>query len=748
MATVQQQAFRLAPQRYTISQLIQIARDAKYPFDLSKFTYDAARGRSDLLDLFPRLTASTAGVVPPLGDIAVPYRRSSAQRARGWSSESLDATSDVVSFSGNTAFPTSAEPKRQPSNPPMEPKTQKDVGFAKFLKKHSSPNHNRVTTGGRIVPMEKRGSPPKFDLNRPRVSAEIFHRGYKDEYDPSGSLLTTPASVDTDNLTSGGIKPVMSPDRDLLQQDVQAAMHSARDQANVIGAHMPSYGHQMQAHGFPVMGQFPPTPAYYYMPNPAYNSNVMYGAPAAWHGPISGPGLMPERDKFEGVEPTTQLLVTAQSCLAQAQAQYDLLDRQLKTMDRHRAMNSHDPSLATQRMAVVQQRADIKAMVNRLSVQVEMLQNCKSTGAESPSGFAASARPFVPQADLQRSPETLRPHSASDSVEFTAEADRGYVEKSPVPVPRSRKIIAIVPPPSKDTAQKKKSQAAVKTAERESVWEVDQWGVRYRDSSNKSVGTVLHQTEPTKPSIPKRPAGQPAIAPRKISKDIGAPPEVIEWNEGRPGPLPEELAGMTEVYYDALRLPVGVIAVFALANGDSFEVFGANLQPGDSSMGAWERSYWQEKPTFTRKILSDLRSKAQIVDGHLYDDEFLLGKPKQTPVSAFDVQDMLEEAIRVEADRRQKVASAPQVEPTQNIDENKMSSLDDLSNKGLSSVSIQDIHATVRLPPSFDGTTETGRRDAKSVLTATNKNRSPRVLHRSAPNGGAWYGPHCRRVDS
>jgi hypothetical protein len=40
-----QSARRLPPQRYSISRLLQIAAETKSSFDLSKFTYDAARGK-------------------------------------------------------------------------------------------------------------------------------------------------------------------------------------------------------------------------------------------------------------------------------------------------------------------------------------------------------------------------------------------------------------------------------------------------------------------------------------------------------------------------------------------------------------------------------------------------------------------------------------------------------------------------------------------------------------------------------
>ncbi|RJE18388.1 hypothetical protein PHISCL_09276 [Aspergillus sclerotialis] len=53
-------------------------------------------------------------------------------------------------------------PSRQPKNPPRGTLAQNDTGFARFLKEHSSPKHQRVTAGGRIVPMDPSTPAPKM----------------------------------------------------------------------------------------------------------------------------------------------------------------------------------------------------------------------------------------------------------------------------------------------------------------------------------------------------------------------------------------------------------------------------------------------------------------------------------------------------------------------------------------------------------------------------------------------------------
>ena len=69
---------------------------------------------------------------------------------------------------------------------------------------------------------------------------------------------------------------------------------------------------------------------------------------------------------------------------------------------------------------------------------------------------------------------------------------------------------------------------------------------------------------------------------------------------------------------------------------------------------------------------------------------------------------------------------------------------DPMGNKGYSSVTVQNVHATFHLPPTLHGAGDGRRRNAISMLTSASKIRSPRVVHRS--DGGKWLGPHFRGV--
>ncbi|KAL9594612.1 MAG: hypothetical protein Q9219_006942 [cf. Caloplaca sp. 3 TL-2023] len=81
---------------------------------------------------------------------------------------------------------TYIHPIRQPFNPPEVPPgvplSQKHAGFARFLKQHASPPHQRVTAGGRIVPAGPLAPPPMMVL--PSINSVINNSG---KHDVAGS---------------------------------------------------------------------------------------------------------------------------------------------------------------------------------------------------------------------------------------------------------------------------------------------------------------------------------------------------------------------------------------------------------------------------------------------------------------------------------------------------------------------------------------------------------------------------------
>ena len=154
----------------------------KTPFDLSRLSFAVFHGKNTFCSehdeqsvllriapfLFTDFGPSPAGFVKPSGayarGFAMPLQDISVNRNRGWSLDTASSAEEYGAFSGSDR--RLLEPRRQPVNAPGSPggRGQVDAGFVRFLKKHSSPTHQRVTAGGRIVPMERPSAPPPFKV--------------------------------------------------------------------------------------------------------------------------------------------------------------------------------------------------------------------------------------------------------------------------------------------------------------------------------------------------------------------------------------------------------------------------------------------------------------------------------------------------------------------------------------------------------------------------------------------------------
>src|SRR5271155_5318477 len=166
--------------RYSIATLLWIGRlceTKKTPFDLSRLSFAVFHGKKAIrsnptLDRYSHnspyfLSAdlpSPAGFVKPCGAHArtynMPLQDVSVNRNRGWSLNTASSGEDYVVFSDSGR--RLLEPERQPVNAPGSPggRLQADEGFVRFLRTHSSPTRQRVTAGGRIVPIEPPSAPP------------------------------------------------------------------------------------------------------------------------------------------------------------------------------------------------------------------------------------------------------------------------------------------------------------------------------------------------------------------------------------------------------------------------------------------------------------------------------------------------------------------------------------------------------------------------------------------------------------
>ena len=783
------------------------------------------------------LTSAAAGIVPPLGDCAMLLRRSSGNRTRGWSSESIISVEEPVLLPGNTNSATStfsARPVRQPFNPPAEDVNQKDEGFVRFLKKHSSPTHNRVTAGGRIVPMEKRSSPPKFALSQENSYTASYTEGTaQQEFSLRTQLTCTTAEHAP---AASGAHQHAYPQRFWSGQETNPVttiadgpdtagtdQHAgAGEKDNGLGG---SYEPRDDTKAWPgmvpdvqcpgstnpqFMGALP-----YYLPYmyQAYSPGFPYGPAASYSADIE-PFTMTGQAGY-GLDQGYLQLTTAQERFNQAEDAYNNFDLQLKELDRHRAMSHHDPNISNQRMAIVERRAGMKDLMQRARRQLDLEQSSKYHHSHSFLGTNAAIPPFVSQAfDDPKAAETTQ---SQPKVDHTVKTSLGKSQ----PAAKSR-AIPILPPPDLNRIEEQAPQKVNMRSEirQHGLWYNDQGEVvvghprevkeeqdlmleaklgasdasaRYPGRDNDQYNSAYNNEEPS-----GRASGN-VSNPQDIPAAEAS--ETTKWLDTNVGHAPKEVEDYYDLHLDAMRLPTGVVTRCPMVGGGKINIPGSGLQrPQSSQTGDWEKQYWQQKPVFTRAMLANLKKKAEISQLELVGDEFfadLAALPHTDSDKENDVPSPgTQRRAKVEKYMQGKVAngfareSAPlgqlslsgvNVQMGNNATGSKAATTyttppkgtlsatgadqsinaivtdladsewaaDQLSNKGYSSVSVQNVHATVRLPPALDGSADSVQRSAVSLLNAAGKNGSPRarVLHRSTPNGRAWYGPHYRPVE-
>ena len=767
----------------------------------------------------------------------MPLRRSSGNRSRGWSSESIISVEEPTLLPGNMNSTTSTfsiRPVRQPLNPPAEDVNQKDEGFVRFLKKHASPTHNRVTAGGRIVPMEKRASPPKFALSQENSYTASYTEGTAQQ---EFSLRTQMKCETAENAPApSGLDRHTYPAQFWSGQEINAESNIA-DGADTTGADQHvgvgeknnglggSYEPQDYTKAWPgmvpgvqypdstnpqLMGSLP-----YYLPYmyQSYSPGFPYG-PAASYSTDVQPFAM-TGPATNGLDQGYFQLTTAQERFNQAEDAYNNFDLQLKELDRHRAVSHHDPNIANQRMAIVERRAAMKDLMQRATRQLELEQSSRYHHSPSFMSTHAAVPPFVSQ--------TFDDSKAAEITQSQPEIDHTVKTRLTKLHPASRsRAIPILPPPDLDQIEEEAPQKLVMKSE------TMRDGFRYNDQGRFVVGypqevkeepdllleaeidapdtDANHSGEPGNQHIPafgdKDPSGRP-------SENISGPQdtaaaetaETTKWLDTKVGPAPKEVEDFYDIHLDAMRLPTGVVTKCPMVGSGQINIPGSGLQrPQSTQMGDWEKQYWERKPVFTKAMLANLKKKADISHLELVSYEFFAGLGASPDADSDKENDVpspgTQRRAKVEKYMQGKVAnsstrenaplgqlslSGVNVQMGNNTTSSKAATtyttppkaiisaigadqsangiatdlsdadwdFDQLSNKGYSSVSVQNVHATVRLPPALDGSADAGQRSAVSLLNAAGKNGSPRarILQRSTPNGRAWYGPHYRQVE-
>jgi hypothetical protein len=393
-------------------------------------------------------------VVEQLGHCAVSLRRTSANRPRGWSTETASTSEEVVIIEGNNV--RLAHPERQPHGPPGEHEAQKDEGFARFLKKHSSPTHNRVTAGGRIVPMEKRETPPKFDLGQLAPASSILLDPSKQAGLPLGTEYGSnfPSMNGANGFRADFSHRVRSwAEENPLEHDINAsnvANHDSSQKTTALSGRVPA-----QPESFPNPVPIQHQPLQQRGPLPIWpNQFLPQMNPSAYPGMIypeltwlyPQPVVLPEAEPSvpAAYEPETQSMTMSQHCLYHSRMLYGRLEEQLRGIDRRRAQGAHNPELSQQRLTIAQHRDEARTLIKNLEAHVAMEQQLAHL--QGAMVFSAPLNVRAPSYVPQRAGPASR---TTDSTPLTSKPPESWMTTNKTHSGAKRKPIPIMPPPDR-----------------------------------------------------------------------------------------------------------------------------------------------------------------------------------------------------------------------------------------------------------------------------------------------------------
>ncbi|KAK5103619.1 hypothetical protein LTS08_003037 [Lithohypha guttulata] len=383
-------------------------------------------------------------------------RKSSASIARSANNETA-STADLLVFQGNRVL----RPDRQPTFPPPVER-QKDEGFVKFLKKHSSPTHNRITAGGRIVPMEPR-SPPPFSLpsnitNCPQAqsSSQPSDKNTGKTDDNQWTLLPPHSQDQNDYILQNEREQALQFNVEPPSMSDLGAPHDVYSYSGHSG-----YGYQgtQMAMGNVPAPMVMPSPVHTMYSTPQAGGPVMHQSPTQQilmgyqHNGMPNMGMgvsLVDQYNADGwpvfnlayAQPMPpQQVMPPQQMLAAYEQHYASLDQQLKDIDRHRAMHHLDARLAAQRKVIVQQRSDAKDTIKEFQVMLGLRRQFNTSQDSWDTGFNVDAPAYIPRTNITAG------STVTHKPSFDIFQDSSAIEK-----PRlngQKRVIPIVAPPER-----------------------------------------------------------------------------------------------------------------------------------------------------------------------------------------------------------------------------------------------------------------------------------------------------------
>lgn len=534
-------------------------------------------------------------------------RKSSASFAKA---ANIDTTSnsDVLLFQGNRV----THPGRQPKLPPPVER-QKDEGFARFLKKHSSPTHNRVTAGGRIVPMEPR-SPPIFALdsnvtNRPQAVQEdqeiqdVQRNGYHrrdqglENQQPYENIEFGPGKAQQ-NAQSAAVRPVPEQGNMMApiffpQQAANNPTHAHMNTGYVSGpmlTPMRAFVPEQQMGG-PVMPQ--PMQGQPMAYNPYHSPPLMVSSMPSSNDFGSSPSWSMLEQNFVPQDPSHHILAAYQMLVAWEQ-HYVELDQQLKNIDRHRAMHQLDPYLAEQRRTIVQQRSDAKDFVKEYQAMLGVRRLIDSSQDSFTTSFNVDAPAYVP-ARFFDSTDSMSNNHTNEPIHNTPGTDKPKGSTT-------RRAIPIVSPSDKSKNETKPQPEVTRDLTTQDAGDVDEWGVQnrlappeiHREQSRLSnmLQAEQHRLSSSRNSTLEHPSrsqssdqSQQGVSVDRVPDVVNAEADIDDDANVLPAPenIPRDNADEMQQVMDAIGKPKGTVTRVRLLDNRVIDVQGQGLNLSSTS---------------------------------------------------------------------------------------------------------------------------------------------------------------------
>ena len=471
--------------------------------------------------------------------------------------------------------------------------------------------------------MEKRETPPKFELLdasqqsdlssfEPTKQGTSMHQGSngtRARSFPGGEQHSSASVPGALNNSSGDL--VNNGNTDPVVANSTAASH-VQDYTQAV---LPQQAPQLSPWASYV---FPPMAVPTYPSSPGLINCSQLNWPCQLNPSAARAFLSPSAQ----LDPESQPMTMNQQLLGKARNIYDGFEKQLKEIDRHRAMSQYDPTLSYRRLQAAQARDEMRTFIRQVEKQVaieQSLAHLQGAMVFTPQ-LNVQAPAYIPQSVMAEQQGKTRPSTANNTVTGAETPDKTQSAAKRKPIP-------IVPPPG-DTRKRAPSKPADRLEASKTFPDgrTSEPKMHVRGTSTDSrLAAAEVANEEIGTRSPSELGGVPDIDVCDTRKENQTESNGIDKDK----PALADLHKLWDIELDALRLPEGTVTRVDIENGHWLDVVGVNLQcPPGAKMNEFETKYWAKKPTFTMAMLDRLKRVAKIQDIEKLDEEYLLGQGK------------------------------------------------------------------------------------------------------------------------